>query len=206
MQQIPSLFVREQRDGKYLATSEVTEGCEWVIAGEGEATEQFDGTACLVSIVTGERLLYRRHRHKAEKGDPPPNWFHWSMDPEQQNGHGWIPVTEAPADRWHREAWRNTETSMAPWTSISPGTYELVGPMVQDNPYGLSDEEHVLWMHGHSIRCDPFAAPRDLEGLLAFLQETYIEGLVWHHPDGRMAKLKRRDFGIPWPPPRRKYA
>ena len=21
-----------------------------------------------------------------------------------------------------------------------------------------------------------------------------MEGIVWHHPDGRMAKLKRRDF------------
>ena len=27
-----------------------------------------------------------------------------------------------------------------------------------------------------------------------------IEGIVWHHPDGRMAKIKARDFGIQWPP------
>ena len=26
-----------------------------------------------------------------------------------------------------------------------------------------------------------------------------IEGIVWHHPDGRMAKIKRRDFGLSWP-------
>jgi hypothetical protein len=25
---------------------------------------------------------------------------------------------------------------------------------------------------------------------------TNIEGIVWHHPDGRMAKLKLRDFGV----------
>ena len=27
-----------------------------------------------------------------------------------------------------------------------------------------------------------------------------IEGIVWHHPDGRMVKIKARDFGLPWPP------
>jgi hypothetical protein len=26
-----------------------------------------------------------------------------------------------------------------------------------------------------------------------------IEGIVWHHPDGRMVKIKRRDLGLPWP-------
>jgi hypothetical protein len=27
-----------------------------------------------------------------------------------------------------------------------------------------------------------------------------IEGLVFHHPDGRMAKIRRDDFGFAWPP------
>ena len=25
-----------------------------------------------------------------------------------------------------------------------------------------------------------------------------LEGIVWHHPDGRWAKIKRRDFGLKW--------
>jgi len=29
-----------------------------------------------------------------------------------------------------------------------------------------------------------------------FFKERNIEGIVWHHPDGRMAKIKARDFGI----------
>jgi hypothetical protein len=32
------------------------------------------------------------------------------------------------------------------------------------------------------------------EGLRSSLRLHDGEGVVWHHPDGRMAKLKRRDF------------
>ena len=34
----------------------------------------------------------------------------------------------------------------------------------------------------------------DREGLAEWLTARRYEGIVWHHPDGRMAKLKRRDF------------
>lgn len=212
MQQIPSLLVREKRDGKFLATPEITEGCEWVTAGEGVATEKFDGTACLVVALVeaitpegahGSLRLYRRHRHKEEKGTPPEGWFHWSRNLEQRSGHGWIPVGDAPADRWHREAWLREG-----WAPIEPGTYELVGPRVQKNPYKL--EAHELWLHGSRPRpdallpeLDQIARPRNIEELLVYWEEllrlVHIEGVVYHHEDGRMAKLKRRDFGIPWP-------
>jgi len=42
-------------------------------------------------------------------------------------------------------------------------------------------------------------APRDFEGLKTFLATAGIEGIVWWHPDGRMVKIKTRDFGLPWP-------
>jgi len=32
--------------------------------------------------------------------------------------------------------------------------------------------------------------------LKAWMTGRDVEGIVWHHPDGRMAKLKLRDFGI----------
>jgi hypothetical protein len=73
------------------------------------------------------------------------------------------------------------------------GTYELVGPKVQGNPYHL--EVHKLIRHG----ADLIDAPRDFDGLRVWLSEHTIEGIVWHHPDGRMAKIKRRDFGLSWP-------
>ena len=32
--------------------------------------------------------------------------------------------------------------------------------------------------------------------LREYLSEGAIEGVVWHHPDGRMVKIKGKDFGI----------
>jgi hypothetical protein len=69
------------------------------------------------------------------------------------------------------------------------GTYELCGPKVQGNPEGM--DAHVLVPHGKFVLRE---APRDFEGLAAWLRENPYEGIVWHHPDGRMAKLKRKDF------------
>ena len=65
------------------------------------------------------------------------------------------------------------------------------GPHVQGNPERLSRE--VLICHGGEVLSD---CPRDYAGLRAYLATRDIEGVVWHHPDGRMAKVKARDFGL----------
>ena len=51
---------------------------------------------------------------------------------------------------------------------------------------------HTLVAHAEA---EVFDTPRDFEGLRSWLlaHPTY-EGIVWHHPDGRRAKLKHRDF------------
>lgn len=33
--------------------------------------------------------------------------------------------------------------------------------------------------------------------LVDFLSDRDTEGIVWHHPDGRMCKIKKRDLGLP---------
>jgi hypothetical protein len=40
------------------------------------------------------------------------------------------------------------------------------------------------------------SAPRTFDALREYLKPQDIEGIVWHHPDGRMAKIKKRDFGL----------
>ena len=73
------------------------------------------------------------------------------------------------------------------------GTYELCGPKVNGNPEGY--ERHTLVRHDVAERLD--ASDLSFDGLarvMALLGDRGIEGLVWHHPDGRMAKLKVRDF------------
>ena len=39
-------------------------------------------------------------------------------------------------------------------------------------------------------------APRTFVALRDYLQRHDIEGIVWHHPDGRMVKIKGKDFGL----------
>ena len=65
-------------------------------------------------------------------------------------------------------------------------------PKVQGNVERL--ERHVLQAHGAAERYDD--VPRTFDGLREWLHDRDIEGLVFHHPDGRMAKIKLRDFGL----------
>jgi len=75
---------------------------------------------------------------------------------------------------------------------MTTGTLELLGPNIQGNPEKL--EMNVLVQHSCII--DYPDAPRTFEALRDWLAGKDIEGLVWHHPDGRMAKIKLRDFGL----------
>lgn len=179
MEKIVSLFQRNY-DGNRLVRDEVVPGAEWVQAGEGVATRKWDGTSCL--IRSGK--LYKRY--DARKGKPPPAGFEPAQpEPDENTGHwpGWVPVGDGPEDRWHREAFAANFGL--------DGTYELVGPKVQGNPENFP--LHELVPHGAHTVPD---APRDFAGLRDYFQSHNIEGIVWHHPDGRMVKIKARDFGL----------
>jgi len=185
MKKIPSLFIRDFETG--LVTEQVTPGCEWVIAGEGEATVKLDGTACM--IRNGK--LYKRYDCK--RGKTPPPDFEPCQEPDEVTGHwpGWIPVGPGPGDQWHREAWSDLEPNMSLPIDQYNGTYELCGPKIGGNPERLFD--HSLIRHG--LWLAP-AMPRSYHEIKVFFSDIDIEGVVWHHPDGRMAKCKLRDFGL----------
>ena len=187
MQKIVSLFQRNY-EGDRLVRNEVVPGAEWVLAGEGTSTRKLDGTCCLVR----DSKLYKRYEVKLG-GTPPPN-FEPATDVDENTGkqQGWLPVGDGPDDRWHREAFAALQA-----VPHSEGTYELCGPKVQGNPEdgldGLPMNKHVLLRHGSRSLPD---CPRNFDGLKTYLTENNIEGIVWHHPDGRMVKIKGRDFGI----------
>lgn len=177
MNKIISLFQRNY-GGDRLVRNEVVPGAEWVVAGEGVPTRKWDGTCCMVR----SGVLYKRY--DAKHGKTPPVGFQPAQDPDPVTGHwpGWIAVGEGPDDRWHRAAFKGTEAD---------GTYELLGPKVQGNPDGYS--EHVLVPHGAEFVAN---CPRDFDGLREFFASHDMEGVVWHHPDGRMVKIKAKDFGL----------
>ncbi len=183
MRKIPSLFIRDTVNSR-LVTREVDPDCRWVVEGYGKATQKYDGTACLIL----EGRLYRRHRLKP--GRPvPTGWIHWNMVDPEPTGHGWLPVTDTPADDYHREAWQNSGS-----TALPDGTYELVGPKFQDNAEQL--DRHELWQHGGKVFHPEFIAPRTFDVIRDRLENIDVEGIVWHHRDGRMAKIKKSDFGL----------
>jgi len=182
MKKIISLFQRNY-DGDHQVRDEIVPGAEWVVAGEGVATEKIDGTACLVQ----DGKLYRRYG--AKLGKTTPQGFIPAQGPDETTGHwpGWVLVTSDPGDKWHVEAWDAVDYV------LPDDTYELVGPKVQGNPYGL--DRHELWRHGTRVIINE---PRDFEGLRDFLTHDHIEGIVWHRANGDMVKIKARDYGIKW--------
>jgi hypothetical protein len=191
MKKIVSLFKRDY-EGNRQIYNEIVEGGEWVVEGEGYATLKMDGTSCLVR----DGRLYRRYEVKNKRSVP--NGFEPAQNPDPITGDqpGWLPVSaDDPGDKWHREAW----TELLQVSTPVDGTYELIGPKIQNNPH--NEDRHVLVKHGLYIVPN---VPRDFDGLRSFLESNEIEGIVWHHPDGRMVKIKRRDFGFEWPVKRKK--
>jgi hypothetical protein len=210
VKKIISLFQRNY-DGDRLVRNEVVPGAEWVLAGEGVATRKYDGTCCMVRAGK----LYKRYDHKpdnwkkiqralkAKDYPPEPVWntlppvgFERAQeepDPVTFHWPGWIPVNaNNPEDQWHMQAAVNHGYCEDGTLNLPDGTYELCGPKIGGNPEGL--EEHSLIPHGFETFAD---APRDFEGLKNWLAMHDMEGIVWHHPDGRLVKIKKRDFGLP---------
>ncbi|HEY8877779.1 MAG TPA: DUF5565 family protein [Roseateles sp.] len=185
MKKTISLFQRNY-DGDRLVRDELVPGAEWVAAGEGVATRKWDGTCCLIQ----DGKLFKRYDAKA--GRTPPPDFIAAQDPDPKTGHwpGWLPVGDGPDDARHREALSND-----PWVraglSLADGTYELCGPKVQGNPEHF--DKHVLIRHGEAVLEN---CPRTFLALGHYLADHDIEGVVWHHPDGRMVKIKGKDFGL----------
>lgn len=187
MRKIPTLFERDPATNRRHVLNVVTPGCEWVLAGEGTPTRKYDGSCCLVR----DGKLYKRQETRAVD-TMPPGFVLVEIDAVTGKAFGWLPVVDGPENRWHRDAWQG---GLDRGCLYPDGTYELIGPKVQGNPEGY--EHHWLQRHDEAERL--YLVPRDFDGLRSYLTNpgfTY-EGIVWHHPDGRMAKLKKRDYPRP---------
>ena len=191
MKKIPTIFKRDPENRSRLL-NEPNPDCAWVFAGEGVATRKVDGTSCMFD---GEQWWKRR---EVKKDKPAPKEFKQeTFDEITGKRTGWMPVEST--DKWHLEAIEQDWCSSDCSDDYKPdvGTYELIGPKVQGNPEGSS--YHVMLKHVEGD-CEYLAVPViGYDFLETWLTENYMEGIVWHHPDGRMAKIKRRDFGIKWP-------
>lgn len=184
MKKIISLFQRNY-DGDRLVRDEVVPGAEWVIAGEGVATRKWDGTCCMIRNC----IFYKRCEWDAQKGPATASFLHWDFDPSQRSGHGWVPVGDDPGDWMHRNGFARSVDDNG--DEFHDGTYELIGPRIGKNPEGVGSP--VLVPHGRDVI---HGAPRTFLEIREYLRTANVEGIVWHHPDGRMVKIKAKDFGI----------
>lgn len=177
MKKIPTIFKRNPANRAEVLDEPHPE-CGWVFAGEGVATRKYDGSSCLIK----DGKLYKRREVKGGK-TLPTNFVQVDYDEITGKTVGWVPVDmESKDDRWHVEAFS---------ADLPDGTYELLGPKVQGNPENYT--QHTLMPHAQA---DVLDAPRAYAALARWLKGKNIEGLVWHHADGRMAKIKLRDFGL----------
>lgn len=190
MQKIISLFQRNY-DGDRLVRDEVTPGAEWVLNGEGIATRKWDGTCCMIN----DGILYKRY--DAKKGKMPPDGFIPAQEPDAVTGHwpGWLEVGNGPEDKYHIEAWNQFQIDNGEKFECEvEGTYELIGPKINGNKEKW--DRHELVKHGSEKMYFPGGIT--FETVKKVLDELHYEGIVWHHPDGRMVKIKKKDFGFKW--------
>jgi len=203
MKKIPCLFQRDfSSQRRPVLLDAVTPGCERIMAGEGMATRKWDGTACLVK----DGKLYARYDAKAGKTppegsipcEPAPDpmtghWPHWVLVAERLRGATEEPPLLRPQYKHHVAAW---EASMPPLED--DGSYELCGPHFQGNPQHLETDTFIR--HGEH-RLIGFG-DRSFERLRDwFLTHPTWEGIVFWLDSAPHCKIRRDDYGLPWPVP-----
>jgi hypothetical protein len=184
VRKIPTIYDRDWDGNPKFVTREENPECSWVFAGAGTPTLKWDGT-CVMFDGTD---WWARREVKPGKAAPA-GFVTLSTDEETGKTVGWEPMVQSAFARWHAEA------EAAATEAFEPGTYELLGPKINGNPDGFPG--HALMRHAlapGTLDTDVKTAPRDFDGLRDWLHARPYEGIVWHHPDGRMAKIKARDF------------
>ena len=191
MKKMSTLFKKDHND-LGMVINEVNLENRWVFddwdKGLVISTRKFDGTSCM--IKDGE--LYKRYDAKINKKTgkykrPIPEGAISCQEPDLITGHHphWVKCDKSnPADKWHFQAFMCQEYHF-------DGTYELCGEKVQGNPENITG--HKLIVHGgHLIPIKEL----NFKGIKKTLEYFDIEGIVFHHKDGRMCKIRKSDFGI----------
>ena len=190
MKKIPTLFRREFENHQIVNIfPDVTPGMEWVLKGEGIATEKYDGSCC--AIIDGK--FYRRY--DAKKGKKiPQGAIPCQKEPDPVTGHFpcWIACKrENASDKWY---WAAYDAYMSKnGFASNDWTYEAIGPHFQANPYHL--ENDILVPHGKK---EIKLANRSFDGIRKYLLYHEIEGIVFWKDGMPQCKIKRSDFGFAW--------
>ncbi len=193
MPKIESPFIRKDVDGHYVVTPEINPDYAWVFSNpEVRAVEKLHGTnvSILVEGGTPTRIFNRTNEIAFFSGSPIVDCLLHSLE------RGWLPTADG---QWFGEA---------------------VGPKIQANPLKLPRLWIPLsWAFEHLAYTSWHKYPKTYENISSWFKDflfslahrkyaekdekLFAEGVVFTHPDGRMAKL-RRDMFDWWTGPRHK--
>ena len=186
MEKIQTIFDRDW-NGNRKVIPQYVEGVSPELLKEAKATEKLDGTNVRVTVRNYNvvRVEKRKNPDKIQKvrGIKEP----WYKDADEYSSD----------DKWIFDAVKNTSFS-----NISDGEHsgEAVGKNIQGNPLNLKDNRVVFFKLGQSPIFKN--VPTDYKGLKDWLpkqrskygKNCKIEGIVWHCFNGKMFKIKIKDF------------
>lgn len=195
MKKIPSVFMKRfDENGKFVETVSCFTNPECRNAFlHGIATIKIDGTAACV--INGK--FYVRYDAKLDKNGNPkpiPDGAIPCQERDPITGHMpcWIPAEGNPSYKWHNKAFKNY---IAKNGIPENGTYEVIGVHFQKNPEHLDND--TIEKHGSRI-VDLPETSRTFEGVRKWLNEHYVEGLVFWMDGEPVCKIKRTDFHLEW--------
>jgi len=184
MPKIESPFVREMIGNRFLVTNKVAEGYEWVFEDDSVmAIEKLHGTNVSILVIEGNVIeIYNRTER--------------------------IPFINKNKDYITLGILESFKRGYVDFLGDGQHFGELIGERVNGNPYKIVGH---LWIpfSGYAqehLRYKSWGKyPKDFdtisnwfkEDLFSLLNRTrstgsdYVEGVVFTHPDGRMAKLRR---------------
>jgi len=186
MPKLKSPFIREMKGNKYVVTPKIEEGYEWVFEDESVmAIEKLHGTNVSILIEEGTVTAVFNRTERIPFINKGKKWLIEGILNSKERGY-----LEFLGDGQHFG--------------------ELIGPKVNSNPYKL--DEH-LWIPFSGF-CQKHLRykcwgkyPKTFESISEWFKELmplyasmkgdgegFVEGIVFTHPDGRMAKLRRDMF------------
>jgi len=192
MPKLHSPFVRKEIDGHYIVTDEIEEGYEWVFEDESVmAVEKLHGTNVSIQITDG---LITAVWNRTER----------------------IPIFNKGKQHIIMGIMNSYMKGYTEFLEDGQHFGELIGPKVNGNPYKLT--EHI-WIPFETYGQKHLAYtcwgkyPKTFDSIREWFRELmplyglrihgkteenepehFVEGIVFTHPDGRMAKLRRDMF------------
>lgn len=184
MPKLQSPFIRKEIDGKFIVTPEIDPEYTWVFEDESvTCQEKLDGTNVSIIIEHGKitRVFNRTNEINL-----------WSDSP----------VILSVRESYNRG-----------YCNFIDGQFfgEAIGEKIQGNPHKLNGHiwlPYKTYFSKHLTYKSWGKYPKDFETISKWFKEdlfslyginkgdkqSFVEGVVFHHPDGRMAKLRRDMF------------